>query len=78
MLAWTHLHPGSVAVLDDLQGRRCALALGIPLLGTLGVVLAARRRGLAPAARPILEALVAHGMYLSAPIVEQALALVGE
>jgi predicted nucleic acid-binding protein len=78
VLAWAHLHQGSVAILDDLQGRRCALALHIPLLGTLGVVLTAKRRGLVPAARPILEKLIAHGMYLSGPIVDQALALVGE
>jgi predicted nucleic acid-binding protein len=44
----------------------------------MGLVLIAKRRGLIPAARPILEMLVARGMYLSATVIEQALALVGE
>lgn len=78
VLAWARAHPGSVAILDDLEGRRCALALQIPLIGTLGVVLVAKRRGIIPAARPILEKLAARGMYLSPSVIDQALALVGE
>lgn len=78
VLAWALTHPGSVAIVDDLQGRRCALALGIPVIGTLGVVLAAKRSGSVPAARPIIDKLVAHGMYLSPQIIDQALALVNE
>ena len=78
VLAWARSHPGSVAIIDDLQGRRCASALQVPVVGTLGIVLMAKRRGAIPVARPVLEKLVARGMYLSAQIIEQALALVGE
>lgn len=78
VLAWARSHPGSFAILDDLQGRRCASALQVPVVGTLGVVLIAKRRGAIPAARPVLEELLSQGMYLSGPVVEQALALVGE
>ena len=28
--------PGSMVVIDDMEGRRCAEALGLPLRGTLG------------------------------------------
>ena len=38
-------------VIDDLLGRRCARSLGIPLHGTLGLVLRAARRRLIPNAR---------------------------
>jgi predicted nucleic acid-binding protein len=78
VLAWALLHPPAIAILDDRQARRCAAALHVPLIGTLGLVLIAKRRGLVPAARPILEMLVARGMYLSATVIEQALGLVGE
>jgi predicted nucleic acid-binding protein len=67
-----------VAVLDDLAGRRCAEALGIPVTGTVGLVLGARKRGMIPAARPVLEELRDNGMYLSSAVLERALALVGE
>lgn len=78
VLAWAHAHPGTEAIVDDLAGRRCAAALGIPVRGTLGLVLTAKQRGIIPAARPVLEKLRQSGMYLSDRVLNQALALVGE
>ena len=78
VLSWALAHPGCLAVLDDLAGRRCAEALEIPLIGTLGLVLRAKRRGDLPAARPVVERLREAGMYLSDSVLVRALALVGE
>jgi len=78
VLSWALSHPGSVAILDDFEGRRCAEAFQIPLIGTLGIVLRAKLMGRVSSARAIVESLVSHGMYLSASIRERALALVGE
>lgn len=78
VLAWAFAHPGTEAIVDDLAARRCAASLGIPVRGTLGLVLAAKQRGDIPEARPILERLRQMGMYLSDRILNQALALVGE
>ena len=50
----------------------------VPLIGTLGVILRARRAGLVPAARPLVEGLLDSGSYLAADLVRQALAKVGE
>ncbi|MFY9823571.1 MAG: DUF3368 domain-containing protein [Thermoanaerobaculia bacterium] len=78
VLSWALDHPGTVAVIDDLEARRCAEALALPLIGTLGLVLRAKRLGLLPAARPVVKKLLAAGMYLSEKLVDQALALVEE
>jgi len=78
VLACAYAKPGTVAVLDDLAARRCAETLKIPVNGTLGLVLIARRRGLIPAARPVLDALLQSGMYLSDQVLKRALSLVGE
>jgi predicted nucleic acid-binding protein len=78
VLARALVTPGSEAVLDDRQGRRCAAALGIPATGTLGVVLRARRTGQLPAARPLVERLLSEGMYLSLQVADAALREVGE
>ena len=72
------MRSGSLVVLDDLQARRCAASLGLPTIGTLGLVLRAKRRGVVPAARPVVEQLVEGGMYLSRKVVDQALSLVDE
>lgn len=78
VLAWCLARPGTLAVLDDQRARTFAEAQGVPVIGTLGIVLRARRQGVIPFARPVLEALVSRGMYLSKPILEKALRLVGE
>ena len=57
VLAWACAHPGTEAILDDLTGRRCADRLGIPIRGTLGLVLAAKQQGDIPEAKPVVEKL---------------------
>jgi len=78
VLAVAQQHPSATVVMDDLAGRRCATSMGISVLGTLGVVLNAKRKGLVPLARPIMEDLVRSGMYLSRNLLDQVLELVGE
>lgn len=78
VLTWGYVDPNTEVIVDDLAARRCAVALGIPVRGTLGLVLIAKQRGTIPAARPILEQLRDSGMYLSDRVMNQALALVGE
>ncbi|MGH8479380.1 MAG: DUF3368 domain-containing protein [Gammaproteobacteria bacterium] len=78
VLAYAREHPGAIAVIDDGSGRRCAETFGIPLSGTLGLVMTAKKRGLIRAARPVVEVLKSHGMYLSGRTIDRALALIGE
>ena len=78
VLAWALLNQGCRAIIDDLQGRRCAEALGIPLRGTLGLVLRAKRLGQVERARPIVDRLRGAGMYLSNAVADLALSEVGE
>lgn len=66
------------AVLDDAQGRECARAHTVPVIGTLGVVLHAKQRGLIPAARPWVDRLREVGLFLDDDLAKRALARVGE
>jgi predicted nucleic acid-binding protein len=78
VLAWALAHPGARGVIDDLQGRRCAESLGIPLRGTVGLVLRARRTGAIASVRHALDRLRAGGMYLSDRVVAEVLREAGE
>jgi predicted nucleic acid-binding protein len=78
VLAWAYSHPETEAILDDLAARRCADSLGIPVRGTLGLVLKAKQQGKIPSARSILEQLRQSGMYLSERVLNQSLEIVGE
>lgn len=78
VIAFCLANPGCRAVLDDLRGRRCAQALGVPLFGTLGVVVEARRLGLISAAKPLVAAIRDVGYYIEDELIEAALGEVGE
>lgn len=78
VLAQALANPGTIAVLDDLEARRCAQVLGIAVRGTLGLVLRARRKGSIPAAKPTIQLLRQAGLYLSEALVARILSLVGE
>lgn len=68
----------AVAVLDDGEARACAQTHGVPLIGTLGVILRARRLGLLPAAKPLIDQLITAGSFLDKTLVERELAKLGE
>jgi predicted nucleic acid-binding protein len=70
--------PGLTAVLDDKAARQCARGLGVRLIGTIGLVLVAKRRGWIAHARPVIERLQAQGMFLSTDLISTALQDVGE
>jgi predicted nucleic acid-binding protein len=61
------------AVLDDAQGRKCARALAIPVIGTLGVVLRAKKMGCVASATSILHDLQDAGLYLDPATIAAAL-----
>ena len=47
----------AAVILDDALARRVAASLRLPLTGTLGLLLDAKRRGLLPAVAPCLDQL---------------------
>jgi predicted nucleic acid-binding protein len=78
VIALAQSMPGCEVIIDDLAGRRCSAALGIAVRGTVGLILLAKKRGIIPLARPVLEDLLRGGMYLSRHVIDDALARVGE
>ncbi len=69
---------GCRVLLDDRLARRVALQLGLPVVGTLGVLIAAKRRGIVHRVRPNLQRLRASGYFLSDVLLAEALRLAGE
>lgn len=69
---------GAVAVLDDALARRVAEILGLPLTGTLGVLVDAKRAGLVEAVEPYLDRLHALRFRLAESTRRAVLRLAGE
>ena len=78
VVAYAHAHQGFLAGLDDLQARRLAEALGLTVVGTLGVLLHAKRAGLIPTVRLLLDAVIAQGFRLTPDLYGDVLKLAGE
>ena len=78
VLAQTLLMRGSRALLDDRAARNCAKALQIRTLGTVGVILLAKRRGLIDSARVAITKISDAGCWLSADLVHTAMLEAGE
>lgn len=78
VLSWAVKHPGYEAILDDLEARKCARSIGVPLRGTIGIILLAKKKGLIPKAAPLARALIDTGLRFDAKWLDAALQLVGE
>jgi predicted nucleic acid-binding protein len=46
VLSWAVSNPGFEIIVDDQAARKCAISLSIPVRGTLGILLLAKRQGL--------------------------------
>ena len=67
------LEIGAGLLADDLAARQHAAALGLRVIGTLGVLVLAKRAGRLAAVKPLIERLRASGQRLSHAAVADAL-----
>lgn len=65
-------------LLDDLPARRLAQRLNIPVIGTLGILLAAKRKGLIPSIRGPIDTLRGGGFRVANDLYEELLRKAGE
>jgi hypothetical protein len=72
-----HTHTFAVG-LDDLQARQVAESIGLTVVGTLGVLVRAKRAGLIPAVEPLVDAVTAEGFRLGSGLYQAVLELAGE
>jgi predicted nucleic acid-binding protein len=72
------MHSADRVVIDDLEARRCAKAMGLAIIGTLGIVGRAKAHGLIERAEPVVRRLRETGLYVSDELVQRLLREVGE
>jgi len=68
----------TLVIIDERLARRHARRLGLQLTGTLGVLLKAKKHGLVPAVKPLLDQLQRGGFRLADFLITEALQLAGE
>lgn len=65
-------------ILDDKKARRIAQQLGLPITGTLAVLLRAKEQGLLASVRDVLDDLAAARFRISDALIEETLRRAGE
>jgi predicted nucleic acid-binding protein len=76
--SWALNNPGFIAVLDDRRARTLAVRNGVPIIGSLRVIVLAKQRGLIPMAKPALEKLRGFGAWVTDELIDRAISLAGE
>lgn len=65
-------------LIDEYKGRKIAIAYGLSPIGTIGVLLQAKKSGIIRELRPELDILIANHRRISPNLYEKALQLAGE
>ena len=65
-------------ILDDRKAREAATRLGIPVTGTVGLLVLAKQRGFLSAVLPVLNALEENHFRIGVDLKTEALRLAGE
>ncbi|MDQ5825478.1 MAG: DUF3368 domain-containing protein [Chloroflexota bacterium] len=65
-------------LLDEHLARNVATKNGLPVVGTLAVLIAAKQTGLLVAVKPIIDTMMSQGRHISESLYEHILASAGE
>jgi predicted nucleic acid-binding protein len=65
-------------LVDERGARRLAQAVGLSVIGTLGGLLAAKRKGMIAAVGPPVQDLLGRGFWIAPDLVRRALAAASE
>ena len=68
----------SLLVIDDGKGRKVAQRLNLNITGSLGIFLRAKRSGVIPSIKPILQKIQQTNFRYSAAVLQEILSLAGE
>ncbi len=78
VISWCYQNRECEAILDDAAARKCAQTLNIPVRGTLGIILLAKKENKITKAKPLLEELLTFGFRIDIILLKSALKLVNE
>ena len=68
----------SLLIIDEIKGRRAAKEMGIPVTGSLGVLIAAKSKGHLKAVKPIINKIQKTNFRISEELIERVLIKVNE
>ena len=73
VLAWAHLNRDYEAILDDRDGRNCADAFGIRVIGSFGSIVLAYRNKLIADVATAFQKMLSHGFRVDSNLISQVM-----
>jgi len=77
-IALAQTTPDCTILLDDARARKIAQWLNIKQIGTIGLLLRAKRQGEIETIKPHIDALIENGIYIRKELIDAALKNAGE
>ena len=71
-------HENSLLIIDEIKGRKAAKEMGIPVTGSLGVLITAKNKGHLQAIKPIIHKIQKTNFRISKELIERVLDKVNE
>lgn len=71
-------HKDSLLIIDEKDGRKIAASLHIQIIGTLGILLHAKRKNLVPSFKACLDKIIAKGFRISPQLIAEFMEDSGE
>ncbi|GBE36146.1 hypothetical protein BMS3Bbin07_00286 [bacterium BMS3Bbin07] len=68
----------SLVIIDELSARKVAMMLNLPLIGTVGLLIAARKKGLIDKVKPVWDKMIAQGVRYGEEFYRKVLSEIGE
>lgn len=78
VLALAKEHEARLVIIDEKKARTEVLKIGLPFIGTVGILLEAKEEGLIGEIKPLLITLEEKGIYLDESLIAYALEKAGE
>ena len=78
VLALANEHETRLVIIDEKKARQEVLKIGLPFIGTVGILLKAKEEGLIGEIKPLLITLQEKGIYLDESLITYALGEAGE
>jgi len=78
VISHCYSNPQYTAIIDDGAAKKCAKSFSIKVKGTLALLIIAKKAGLVPEVKPVMDKMIEAGFRISATLYKNILEIVNE
>lgn len=78
VISYCYSNPQYTAIIDDGAAKKCAKSFSIKVKGTLAILIIAKKAGLVPEVKPVMDKMIEAGFRISVTLYKNILEIVNE